>query len=244
MPQAISTRTRGLRHRIAGALVNEPIVVSRSASETKQLVDDFHRLYYDSAERGSTWKATTYFGHTIWKMPSDMWLYSEILYSLKPALFIETGTAFGGSALYFAHLMDRLGAGKVVSVDLNPVSPQLPRHERIEYFGGKSSTAPEVVAEVRKRAEQVSGPIVVCLDSDHSQAHVLGELKAYADLVTPGSYLIVEDSDINGHPVYPNFGPGPHEAMDEWLPEHPEFVIDEELGGRHLFSMHTFLKRQ
>ena len=67
---------------------------------------------------------------------------------------------------------------------------------------------------------------MVILDSDHSQAHVSAELSAYAPLVTPGCYLIVEDTCVNGHPLYPDHGPGPMEALDAFLPQHPEFEPD------------------
>jgi cephalosporin hydroxylase len=66
----------------------------------------------------------------------------------------------------------------------------------------------------------------VILDSNHTEEHVLGELDGYSAFVTPGSYMIVEDTHLNGHPVSPGFGPGPMEAVEKWLPAHPEFRVD------------------
>ena len=67
---------------------------------------------------------------------------------------------------------------------------------------------------------------MVVLDSDHSQAHVAAELEAYRSFVAPGCYLVVEDTNINGHPVAADFGPGPMEAVEAFLPRAPEFEVD------------------
>jgi cephalosporin hydroxylase len=78
------------------------------------------------------------------------------------------------------------------------------------------------------RAAAEGKPTMVVLDSDHSAAHVLAELRAYAPLVTPGCYLIVEDGNVNGHPVEPSFGPGPWEATKQFLAESNVFDVDRE----------------
>src|SRR5262249_25893738 len=183
-----------------------------------------------------------------WKWPCDLHLYAELVWELKPRLIIETGTAYGGSALYFAHLLDAIGRGKVVSVDIKPVENNYPRHPRIAYIGGKSSTSPEALQEVRAwaygLADIYGSPKLVVLDSDHAKDHVLAELDAYSRLIHGGDWLVIEDTNIGGHPVYPEFGPGPQEALDEWLPKHPDFKVDEKRAAKFLFSMHTWCRRQ
>jgi cephalosporin hydroxylase len=182
-----------------------------------------HRLYYESGEAGGTWKDTRFLGVTTWKVPLDLWVYQELLWELRPGLVVETGTAHGGSALYLASLCDTIGHGEVVSVDIGHW-PDRPAHPRLTYLTA-SSTDPRVVAEVAERARD-AGTVLVVLDSDHSRDHVLAELRAYAPLVTPGSYLVVEDTIVNGHPVAEAFGPGPMEAVQDFLKERDDFEVD------------------
>jgi cephalosporin hydroxylase len=229
-------------------LVADPDNWSTMHPTTKRvLIDSFHKLWYDEAAKGLTWGTTTYMGIKVWKSPMDMWLYQELIHQIQPALLIETGTAFGGSALYFAHLMDQLGHGKVLSIDLNPVQKTYPRHPRISYLGGNSSTHFNTVKDAGLaaiRAVQGKGAVMVILDSDHSQKHVTQEMNCYASLVTPSSYLIVEDTNVNGHPVFKEHGPGPYEAVESWLPKHPEYSVDARLPARMLLSMHTWLRKE
>jgi cephalosporin hydroxylase len=153
-----------------------------------------------------------------------MWVYQEILWEVQPALIIETGTYRGGSAYYFARFCDLIGKGEVVTIDITGRTGR-PEHPRIEYIKG-SSVAPDIVAHVEERIGAAGGPVLIVLDSDHHEPHVRHELDVYHRFVTPGSYLIVEDTNINGHPVNPFFGPGPMEAVDAFLPKHPEFEVD------------------
>ena len=91
-------------------------------------------------------------------------------------------------------MCDLLGAGEVVSIDIEPMRDDYPLHPRITYLAGRSSTDTAVVADVGERAQ--GKRTLVVLDSDHSQAHVEAELAAYAPLVPVGCYVIVEDSNI------------------------------------------------
>jgi len=185
-------------------------------------IDLFENIYYDSAK--STWDNMSWLGVSCQKYPTDLWVYQEILSSAKPDLVIETGTLYGGSALYLASLMDLLGRGHVISVDLQR-KPNLPSHPRITYITG-SSVAPEVIAELEPLLEKYASRMVI-LDSDHRKPHVDEELRIYHRYVTKDQYLIVEDSSVNGHPVSAQFGPGPFESVLEFLKDNDLFTLDK-----------------
>jgi len=123
-----------------------------------------------------------------------------------------------------------------VSVDIDP-RPGRPVHPRVTYLTG-SSTDEAILDQLRARARGRS-PVMAILDSDHSREHVAAELSLYAPLVTVGSYLVVEDTNVNGHPVLPEFGPGPREAVDAFLAANSAFEVDE---SREKFLM-TFNPR-
>lgn len=213
------------------------ILGPRRAEET---VRRFHRLYYDHT--GRTWTNTTWLGVRVEKCPLDLWVYQELLMATRPELVIETGTCAGGSALFMASCMDLIGRGRVITIDIDD-RPRRPEHPRIEYVSG-SSTDPDIVTHVRAAAAERS-PVIVILDSDHTRDHVLAELAAYADLVTPGAHLIVEDTNINGHPVLPTFGPGPYEAVESFLRGNPEFTQDTACEKFFLtFNPGGFLRRE
>lgn len=186
-----------------------------------EIVDRFHALYYDAADR--TWRSTRWMGIPAYKCPLDLWIYQEILHEVRPDLVVESGTAEGGTALYLAHVLDLIGNGEVITIDVVPPACA-PAHPRIRYLEG-SSTDPAVVRRVEEAAAGRAS-VVVILDSEHSRAHVAEELRRYAGLVTPGSYLIVEDTNVNGHPVLPGHGPGPAEAVEEFLAGRDDFRAD------------------
>ena len=187
--------------------------------------DEFHRLFYETAyARGDAWNPK-WMGVAALKCPFDLWIYQEILHEIRPGLLVETGTARGGSALFLASMLDLLGNGEIVSIDIVR-RPEWPSHPRLTYLTG-SSTSPAILDDVRQRAAKAER-VMVILDSDHKKDHVLAELRAFAPLVSKESYLIVEDTNINGHPVFPGFGPGPWEAIDEFLAGTKSFVRDRD----------------
>jgi cephalosporin hydroxylase len=186
------------------------------------VLDQFHRLYYHAPWR--TWQNTFYRGVPTAKCPLDMWIYQEILHEVRPDVIIESGTNRGGSALYLADLCETMGNGLVITIDIEDLAAGV-THPRLTKILG-SSTDPAVHAQVSSHLDD-DASVLVILDSDHSYDHVRDELKLWSDVVTPGSYLIVEDGDINGHPVLPSFGAGPWEALHEFIGADDRFTIDD-----------------
>ncbi len=213
-----------------------------AATPKKQIIDRFHRLYYDAGDQlGLTWKDTSWLGVPVRKCPLDLWLYQEILFELRPDLIIETGTFVGGSAYYLASLCDALGKGKVITVDIKQFGSP-PAHDRIQYLLG-SSVADDIVQQIRERTRGMD-TVLVILDSDHTKPHVLQELRIYSAFVTKGSYMIVEDTNINGHPVVPTFGPGPMEAMEDFLRGNRDFASDPKKDKYYLtFNPQGYLRK-
>ncbi|WP_242638570.1 rhamnosyl O-methyltransferase [Mycolicibacterium sp. S2-37] len=182
--------------------------------------DEYHRWYYNTF----VWNHTSWLGVDCWKSVADMWNYQEILCELKPSLIIEFGSNRGGSALFFAHVMQRLGSPfKVLSVDINhsPLDPAATADPDI-LFIESSSTAPAIAEQIRQLKREFPGKIFAILDSDHTMDHVLAEMKLLRPLLASGDYLLVEDSCVNGHPVLPGWGAGPYEAIEAYEKEFPD----------------------
>ena len=197
----------------------------RSAVESRvrrltdpRVVRRFHQLFYESG----VWHRSRWLGTATLRNPLDLWIYQEIIVETRPDLIVETGTHSGGSALYLASICDLAGRGEVLSIDINPARDDYPSHPRITYIGGRSSTDPDIVAQVAARSD--GRRTMVILDSEHAQRHVAAELDAYAALVSPGCYLVVEDSNIG--PIRPDLLPGPMEAIGPFVAAHPEFEVD------------------
>lgn len=188
-------------------------------------------------------------GVGLYMNPFDMWVKQEIIFETKPTVILETGSAMGGSALFYATILDQMGQGKIISVDIQDKNsgmgiPQF-KHKRITFLKG-SSIDPATIKKLKAMIKP-NDRIMVFLDSDHSAEHVAKELKLYGPLVTPGYYLVVDDTNLGGHPVVnPTVpGPGPFAAVMEYLKKEKSFEIDQ---NRHKFFMtwcvNGFLKKK
>lgn len=198
-------------------------------ADEQRVVEAYHKLYY--AKR--LWDTTTWLGAACLKSPHDVWIYQEILVETRPTLIIETGTAWGGSAHFLGCVLDAMHAheathdGRIVTIDTETRDNEI-GHPRVTKIKA-SSLAPKTIAQVRSMIGP-SDRVMLILDSLHNRDHVYAELVAYGPMVTPGCYAIVEDSNINGHPVHTDFapdqGPGPFEAVVDYLQTTDRFEID------------------
>ena len=183
----------------------------------ESLWDGYLTWFYNT----NVWKQMTWHGIRTLKLPSDMWNYQEIIYERKVDWVIEAGTRHGGSALFFAEtLVARRANGKVISMDIDAPARQIDSHAGIEFLLGDSGS-PKMVEKVASMLPEKRGTVFLILDSDHTCAHVLRELQVWVPFLQSGDYLVVEDSSINGHPVRPEFGPGPYEAVQQYLAANP-----------------------
>jgi cephalosporin hydroxylase len=222
--------------------VTEELVVTRADGTSESLP-----LYEDAAFReiSRLWLNTgwnlkfsynyTWWGRPIIQMPEDMVAFQELIFRVQPDVIIETGVAHGGSSVFFASLLELLGKGRVLSIDIliRPHNRKAiethPMKKRITLIE-RSSIDPVTIEEVSSFIAP-GEKVMVFLDSNHSKGHVAEELKYYSRFVTPGSYMLVADTlldcvfDVpNGKPAWLNDSPRP--AALEFVKAHPEFEID------------------
>jgi len=178
----------------------------------------------------------TWLGRPIIQLPEDMIRIQEVIYRVKPDVIIETGVAHGGSLVFYASLCKAMGRGRVIGIDVE-IRPHnrkaIEAHELFEYITlvEGSSVDPEVVRTVK--ALMLSGETaLVVLDSNHTKEHVLGELRAYSELVSVGSYIVACDGIMGNVVGAPRSNPdwgwnNPKVAAEEFAREHGDFVIEE-----------------
>lgn len=191
----------------------------------------------------------SWMGVPIIQMPADVMATQEVIWATKPDIIIETGVARGGSILFMASLLEMIGKGTVIGVDIdirahnrssieaNPIS------KRVKLIEG-SSIGKETVDEVKALIPD-GASVMVVLDSDHSRDHVLAELRAYGPLVTSGCYMVVADTFV-GHLDEEKApkrrsklwfkGNEPLSALNDYLAESDLFEVDPVLNGKLVLS--------
>ncbi len=187
-------------------------------------ISDPYHIYF---EKNRLWENITWLGVPMWKLPNDAMIIQEIIYETKPEAVIETGTGFGGSTLFYALILKLIGQGKVLTVD---VRDDFERYKNSNLIGWIISFIGSSIDLdiVRRISELVEGrSTMLILDSCHSEEHVSKELDLYADLVSVGNYLIVEDTHVGGNPVEWEYGKGPMEAVKKFLEKDKRFEVDK-----------------
>ena len=178
----------------------------------------------------------SWMGRPVIQLPEDMVRAQEVVYRVRPDVIVETGVAHGGSLIFYASLCKAAGRGRVVGIDIE-IRPHNRRaieaHEMfplITLVEG-SSTAPEIVRHVHSLIGEGES-VMVILDSNHTKQHVLDELEAYHDLVTPGSYIVATDGSMRDLYDVPRGKPewasdNPAAAAADFARRHPEFVLEQ-----------------
>jgi cephalosporin hydroxylase len=236
-----SWRTRA-RRMSAESFVSTPVTTGPDGLPTKrtlvpeELKNSFIEAYWNSL----AWQDTTWLGEAVPKTPTDLFAYQELIARVRPDWIVATGGG-GGRALFLAGICELLGHGQVVSVQPTPAD-DLPQHPRITFV-----TERPHLDEAAARVRQITGDdprAMVVLGSRTDVPKTMREFELYAPLVPAGSYVVVEDTVLNGHPVWPGFGNGPHEALRRILANHGAFVQDASVEKFGLtFNPGGFLKR-
>ena len=193
-------------------------------------------------------------GVPIIQTPEDMVLMQELIFKVQPDIIIETGIAHGGSLIYYASLLELLGKGKVIGIDIEIREHNrkvLERHsmfKRIELIEG-SSISEEIIKKIRKMVSKDS-KVIVCLDSNHTKDHVLQELQLYNSFVNHGSYIVVFDTITSkmarlGVCEKRYINNGPKEAVEDFLKVNNNFEIDKHYNKLYIsYSPNGYLRRK
>jgi cephalosporin hydroxylase len=203
--------------------------------------DELAAEFTDALWRSLAWRDSTWLGHEIETLPTDLIAYQEILTRVRPEWVVDIRTGNGARALFLASVCELLGRGRVVSVDSKPRDDR-PQHPRITYVTGEPMDD-DTVREVHDIVG-ASPNAVLLLGARGTRQRILKELQAYEALVPLGSYVVIEDTIVNGHPVWPTFGAGPAEAIKTVINTRGDLAPDPTLQRYGVtFNPNGFLKR-
>ena len=205
--------------------------------KSKRDLDEIDRITLKLRQKQPIW----FLGVRMRQIPSDNWLMSELIFRIKPDYIIEAGTLYGGSALYYAAVLELINPdGKVITIDIDEeqISAKATAHDlwkrRVKFIKG-SSTSADVIEQIKEVVGN-GKKVFITLDTLHAPDHVSKELELYSPFVSKGSYIVLQDT----------FFEGLSEAADGFLASHPGFRRDTELDQRFIFTKYRggFLKRE
>lgn len=235
--------------------------MSSDPSIPEYVLNDLRRMMNRIAAN-EHWYEQFWLGVPIWQLPDDILRLQQIVAEVKPKWIIETGTKFGGSAIFFSSLLKLLGQteGGVITIDLTQYREAVgtfdshPHADIVRKSIIGDAASKEAVDQVIAAMSGNEGSTLVFLDDNHNGDHVYREMCLYAPLVTPGSYLIVADTvfeDLAGTPVgtptekYPDvMKSNPRVAVNRFLAERNDFIRDERFLGKGMGNFNDgFLRR-
>ena len=216
------------------------------AKLTPAKVTEFMKLFHVLP----VWDHLWFQGVQIIKNPLDLWMMQQIIYEQQPDFVIETGAMDGGSALYWAHTLNGMGLenSRVITIDITDSihsASSNPLWKKYVQFMRGSSTDPAVVSAIGRQVKNKR--VIVTLDSDHAKEHVLKELQSYAPMINRGSYLVVEDTHMDGVPTMPTTGPGPNAAVEQFLKDGGDQMFERDRTRENLimtFNPGGWLRRK
>lgn len=225
-----------------------------SQGQNKKLLEVSNSFTVETIRAGYSYNFT-WMGRPIIQYPQDMIAMQEIIWEVKPDLIIETGIAHGGSIIYYASILELIGKGEVLGIDIDirehnrAEIEKHPMSKRISMLQG-SAISNEIIEKVKPFAEGKK-TVMVCLDSNHTHDHVLKELQLYSPFVTKDSYLVAFDTIVEDLPadLYADrpwsVGDNPKTAVHEFLRSNNDFVINSEIDNKLLVSVAPsgYLKR-
>lgn len=221
---------------------------AKTARNQKKVDTDILHAFTEYLVEIDYTKRYTWLGRPIIQYPTDLIVLQELIWRLEPDLIIETGTAFGGTAVFYASILEALGKGKVITIDRDLRShnyrslTQHPLSDRICPIVN-DSISPDTLSYLQCTIDKnLLQTVMVCLDSNHTHEHVLQELRLYGPLVSVNSYMIVFDTAIEfmmkEKPKDRPWGPGnnPYTAVQEFLRNNYHFAIDRDIERRAMIT--------
>lgn len=220
-----------------------------AANETNKKLQNAARDFNIASNKAQYSYNFRWMGRPVIQYPQDIVAMQELIWDIKPDLIIETGIAHGGSLIFYASMLELVGKGEVLGIDIDirqhnkTEIEKHPMFRRITMIQG-SSIDPAVVRKVKDIAKDKQ-TILVVLDSNHTHEHVLEELKAYAGLVSVNSYVVVFDTIVEhlpadylpGHKRPWGIGDNPMTAVEAFLAENSNFEIDKDINNKLLISV-------